>query len=340
MAKPFKRITISGPQFFEEIIAPSFGDLVEGRDVRNGYFGEFMVMDDVPYERKIIDIRRLKNILKRRDASCATVFDPIARAGLRKVSVTELGGAVKFCRDEFYQGCLKDWRNGDPVFIDKILQYFKNAIATDLISLMYFGDVTLPEDADPDQFNVNEIDGVFTQYKKYVANGKIPGAQTFNVPNATMSAANSAVYLESLYSKMDPLMKVMMRDELMFQIDRDWADAYEAYLIATNQVDSATANFVQDGIKVRAYKGIPIFVNPFFNPILAQTIGANAHFGVLTLRGNFVFATDKEYGTGPNGDEALVVWYSWDEDTWKWKTALKAGTQIALPEHSVLAFPT
>lgn len=336
----FRRISINGPQFFEEIVLPSFGDLIGDRDVRNGYFGEFMVMDDVPHERKIIDIRRFKNVLKRRDADCSMLFEPLARAGLRKINVTELGAAVKFCREEFYQGCLKDWRNGDPVFYDRITSYFKNAIATDLISLMYFGDVSRPNNSDEEAFNVNQFDGIYTMYAKYIASGRIPGSQTFNIPNAPISAANAQVYLENLYSRMDPLMKLMPRTDLAFFIDRDWADAYENYLISTGQGDSQSVNYVQDGIKVRAYKGIPIFVNPFFNPILTQIVGANAHFGVLTLRGNFVFGTDKSYGTGPDGDQALVIWYDWDEDTWKWRTALKAGTQIALPEHSTLALPS
>lgn len=336
----FKRITITGPQFFEEVIAPSFGDLVAGKDVRNGYFGEFIVMDDVAHERKIIDIRRLRNILKRRDADCEMTYDPIAKAGLRKITVTELGAAVKFCREDFYQGCLKDWRNGDTTFITKILDYFRSAIATDLMTLMYFGDVERAETSDPEDFNVNKFDGIYTQYGKYAVNGKLPASQTTNIPNAAISASNSKVYLDSMFSKMDPLLRLMPRSDLAFYLDQDWADAYEDYLIASGQGDSKSVNYIQDGIAVRAYKGIPIFVNPFFNPVLTQIVGDNSHFGILTIRGNFVFATDKDYGTGPDGDQALVVWYDWDKDTWKWRTALKGGTQIALPEHSVVAFPS
>jgi hypothetical protein len=336
----FKRVSINGPQFFELIVKPSFGDLVPGLGVRNGYFGEFIVMTDVAHERKIIDIRRLKNILRRRDASCHTEYTPIAKAGLRKIIVTELGGGMKMCKEEFYQGCLKDWKKGDPAFVDGIVDYFRNGIATDMMTLMYFGDVELPEDSDPNNFNVNQFDGIFTQYKKYVAANVIKSGQTFNVPNAVISASNAKSYLENLYSKQDSLMSVMLDTDKAFYIDKAWADAYEDYLIASGQGSSESANFTQNGIKVRAYKNIPIFVNPFFNPVLTQIIGANSHFGVLTLRGNFVFATDDSYGDGPNDDEALVVWYNYDEGQWKWRTALKGGTQIALPEHSVLALPS
>lgn len=336
-----KRVTIYGPQFFEEIVAPSFGDLVEGRDVRTGFFGEFTVLNDVAHERKILDIRRMKNILKRKDASCVMEYDPIARAGLRRISVTELGGGVKFCEEEFYQGCLKDWEAGNgQLFVQRIEAYFRNAIATDLMSLMYFGDVSRAEASGADVFNTNKIDGIYTQYSKYVNDGTIAGSKTFNIPNAVISASNSVVYLDELYGKMDPLMLTIPRTDLAFYIDRAWADSYEAYLIATGNQTTSGANYTQDGITVRAYRGIPIFVNDYFNPVLNQIVAANAHFGVLTIRGNFIFATDQNYGTGPQHNEALVVWYSWDEDVWKWRMAMRAGTQIALPEQSALALPS
>lgn len=335
-----KRITILGPQFYEEIVAPSFGDLVAGRDVRNGFFGEFTVMNDVAHERKILDIRRLRNVLKRRDASCAMEYAAIARAGLRRVSVTELGGAIKFCAEEFYQGCLKDWRAGDALQVEsRLIDYFKNAIAEDLLSLMYFGDTSLPEDSDPDHFNTNQFNGIYTLYGKYIADGTIKGSQTFNIPNGTISAANALTYFQHLYSTMSPLMRLQPRTDLAFYVDRDWADAYEDYLISTGQQTTAGASYTQDGITVRAYKSIPIFVNEYFNPILNQIVAEGAHFGILTVRGNFVFATDDSYGAGPDANQALVVWYSYDEDVWKWRTAMKAGTQIGLPQLSSLALP-
>lgn len=335
----FKRIVINGPQFFQSIIQPSFGELIGGKDVRNGYFGEFTLLDDVPYRQKIITLTGLRNILKRVDASCQTDYDKIMRASGRFVTVTELGGAIQFCQDEFYQGCLKDWQNGDPLFVANILDFFKKAIAQDLTSLMYFGDVSRVEDAaDPDIWNTNKIDGIYTLYSRFLADTTLPAAQTFNIPNGDISAANAKVYLETAYKKMSPLMKLVPRDQLAFYIDQEWADAYEDYLIGVGSSDSSGVNFTQDGISVRAYKGIPIFSNPFFNPVLAQISGADAHFGVLTFRGNFVFATDKNYGAGPSQNQALVVWYDYETDTWKWKTKMRAGTQIALVDQSVVAF--
>lgn len=336
----FKRITVNGPQFYDSIILPSFGDFITDTDVRNGFFGEFQVYDDVKDSRKIIDITPVRNILKRRDASCKLVYTPVGSADVRRISVTDLYGATEHCAQEFYQGCLKDWRNADPVFVTKILAFFRKAIREDLLSLMYFGDVDRV-DATGAAWNTDKFDGIFKQYATAVANGVIPGSQTFTIADGDISAANSKVYLESMISKQDELLGDVLGDnEKAFYIDQQWANAYEDYLIATGATNGEAVNYVQDGIKVRAYKGIPIFVNKLFRPVLKQiTGGASPHFGILTLRGNFIFATDSSYGEGPNLDQALIIRYDWDKLSWVYQNFLKAGTAIALPQHSVLALP-
>lgn len=335
----FKRLSISGQQLFEEIVRPAFGDMVTEQAYRSGLFGEFMVLNDVADSRKIVDITPIKNILKRRDASCKLTYDPVGKANLRRVSVTDVYAATAFCQNEFYQGCLKDWRNGDPSFVTRIFDFFRKAVRTDLMSNTYFGDVSRVATAN-DAWSHNIYDGIYTQYKKYVADGTIPGAQTFNIPNAAITPANSVTYLQNLLDKQDELLELMDDSEKAIYIDKDWSDAYRDYLIGTATYNTNATSFIVNGVTMMAYKGIPIFVNKFAKPILNQIVAANAHFGYLTLRGNFVFATDDSYGEGPSGNQALVVWYDYDEMTWKYQLFLKAGTQIALPEHSVLALPS
>lgn len=335
----FKSITVNGPNYYKEIVLPSFGDFITDANVMNGFFGEFMVLDDVTDSRKIIDITPVKNILKRRDASCKIVYEPVGRADVRRISVTDLYAATQYCAQEFYQGCLKDWRNSDPSFIPKILQFFRKAVREDLLSLMYFGDVSRVDNANA-TYNTNKFDGIFTQYSKYVADGTIPSDQTMSIPDAVITPANAKLYLQNMLDAQDDLLDILADGEKAFYIDKAWANAYEDYLIATGATNGEAVNYVQDGIKVRAYKGIPIFTNQLFNPVLKQITGdANPHLGILTLRGNFIFATDKNYGEGPNLDTALKVWYDWDELTWKYLNVLKAGTAIGLPQHSVLALP-
>lgn len=336
----FKKISINGPNFYNWIIKPSFGDFIQDSDVRNGFFGEFQVYDDVKDSRKIIDITPVRNILKRRDASCKLVYTPVGRADVRRLSVTDLYGATEHCAQEFYQGCLKDWRNGDPIFVDRITEFFKKAIREDLLSLMYFGD-TERVDATNAAWNTDKFDGIFKQYARYIDDGTISSSQTFNIANGDITPNNAKAYLQSMLDKQDELLGDVLADsEKAFYIDKQWANAYEDYLIATGATNGEAVNYVQDGINVRAYKGIPIFVNKIFRPVLKQITGdSSPHFGILTLRGNFIFATDSSYGEGPNLDQALIIRYDWDELQWKWQNFLKAGTAIALPEHSVLALP-
>lgn len=333
-----KKVVLTGEKFYENIVRPVLGDVVPGENYTNGLAGEFTVLDDVSQSAKILDITPVSNILQRRDASCEIEYSALASGNVRRIEVSELYGATKFCRQDFYQGALKDWRNGDTTFVTKILGFFKKAIKTDVISNMYFGDITR-NDATNATYSTNKFDGILTQYRRYVASGAIPGAQTFNVPNGDITPANAYAYLKSLYDKQPAILNVALPFEKAFYIDRVWFDAYEEYLIATGATNGEAVNYVQDGIKVRAFKGIPIFVNDFFGPVLAQITGAAAHFGVLTFRGNFIFATDKKYGEGPNGDQALSVWYDWDELTWKYLNVLKAGTAIGAPELSSLALP-
>ena len=137
----FETFTIPSLQFFKAVIFPAFADLQpEGFPFR-GTLNEFTLMDDVSSKRTIVDIRRTQNILKRRDGSCDLVYSKIAGASTRQISVDEVYGAVQICKNQFYQGCLTDWRNGDPLFGNKILPWFQSAVNVDIASNAYFGDV-------------------------------------------------------------------------------------------------------------------------------------------------------------------------------------------------------
>lgn len=333
-----KRVVIKGPEYFEKIIRPTLGDILPETNIFSGPLGEFTVLDDVSESADIFDFAEFGNILQRRDASCEIKFSPLGKATARKVFTAELAAATKFCRQAFYQGALKDWRKGDPLFGNKILPWFRRAWQTDLVGNMYFGDITRVDAANA-RYSTNEFDGILTQYRKFIASGAIPGGQTFNVPNGDITPANAYAYLKSLYDKQPMEMGLFTPTEKAIYIDQAWFDAYEEYLTQTNSGTTEHANAIQNGTRVRAFKGIPVIVNKWFGPILFQIAGAVAHFGVLTVRGNFVFATDKDYGEGPNGDQALAVWYSWDELVWKYLQVLKAGTTIIAPELSTLALP-
>jgi len=338
----FQTFQISAQSFYEAIIAPHFADQATDAMSFNGTLSEFTVMPNVTSSRPIIDIRRVQNIMQRRDASCDINYKKLMSTSTRKISVEEVYGAVKFCRNEFYQGCLKDWRNNDPLFGNKILPYFKAAMNIDLTTNAYFGDVDRDAAANA-QFSTDVFDGVFKWLDRYIDSSVIPAGQTITIADGTnYGTTPSAAFtlIKSMYDKMPDLMRTYMTSQLAFYVSPEIARGYEDYLIATGAGNTAYTKDVMTGIPVLKYKDIAILPEPLWTPVITEMKGAAGYAAVLTIRGNFVFATDKEYGEGEDGKTALEVWYDWEEMTWKYRLFLKAGTQVALPEFTVVAKST
>lgn len=336
----FQTFTIPSLAFFEAIIAPAFGDQATDAQAFNGTLGEFTVMDNVVSSRPIINIRRTQNIMQRRDASCDIVYKNLFGATTRKISTEEIYGAVKFCRNEFYQGCLKEFRAKDPLFGNKIMPYFQSALNTDLTTNAYFGDVdrvVSPTAA----FSTDIFDGIFKWMARYTTSGLIPANQTFaiadNVDFKTNPAAAYAL-IKSMYDAQPILMKTFTDSQLAFYVSPEIARAYEQYLISVGIGNLQYTQNVLTGIRDQlSYLGIPIFQEPLWTATITELKGTIGYAAILTVRGNFVFGTDKNYGEGPDGTTALEVWYDTEHMTWKYRMFLKAGTQIALPEFMIYA---
>jgi hypothetical protein len=255
------------------------------------------------------------------------------------ISTEELYAGTQFCRNEFYQGDLKEFRSKDPLFAQKILPYFQQIVNTDILSNAYFGDVSRV--AGPTAaWSTDKFDGVFKWIKTYIDSGAIPAAQTIAIADGTDYYAGggpAAAYalLKSMYEKQPILMTAIPDSEKAFHVTKQIASAYEDYLIATGATGGNL--YVVEGIKTLKYKGIDIVVQETWYPIITEIKGSAGHAAVLTVKGNFVFATDKTYGEGEDGHTALEVWYEKKEMQWYYRFFLKAGTQIALPEFIVIA---
>lgn len=328
----FETFTIDSLAFFESIIHPAFADLVPQGFPYNGTLSEWTIMNDVPSKRPIVDIRRVQNILQRRDASCDINYKKVVGASTRQITTDEVYAATKFCRNSFYQGCLKDWRAADPLFGNKILPFFQGAVNIDIASNGYFGDVDRVPVPNA-QWSTNIYDGVFKWIKRYLDAGVIPVEQTTQITDTDFQNNPWGAYqlLHDLYNKQPLLMNSFQDTQKAFYVSKEIATAYEDYLI---QIGANRGNYqVQiDGISYLAYKGIPLIVEPIWTPIISELKGSPGYAAILTLRGNFVFATDKEYGEGEDGKTALEIWYEKKEMTFYYRLFLKAGTQIALPE--------
>jgi predicted double-glycine peptidase len=334
----FQAFRIDSQAFYESLILPQFADLTTPGMPFRGSLGEFTLMDNVPSSRPIIDIRGTQNILQRRDASCDIIYKRVLGSTVRKITTDEVYAATQQCRNEFYQGCLKDWRNNDPLFGDKILPFFMKAVNSDLASNAYFGD-TARIAAVTDAWSTNVYDGIFKWYKFYIASNVIPASQTIAIADGTdyiTTPASAYNLIKAMYEKQSLLMRNTQRGKLAYYVSQEIADGYQDYLISIG-LQAQGYTLVTNGINQLSYKGVPIIVEPLWTPIITQIKGSAGYAAVLTIQNNFVFATDSKYGEGPDGNTALEVWYETKDMMWYYRYFVKAGTQIALPEYSVVA---
>lgn len=337
----FQRFTIDSLAFFESIVYPSFADQAVSAQTFQGTLNEFTVMRNVVSSRPIVDIRRAQNIMQRRDASCDIVYKNLFGASTRKITVTEIYGAVKFCRNEFYQGCLKEFRAKDPLFGNKILPYFRSAINIDLTTNAYFGDVDRA-DAPNAQFSTTLFDGIFKWLKIYTTANVIKAAQTIAIANGTdFTATPTAAFniIKGLYDKRPEMMKTYTNDQIAYYVSPEILSGYEDYLVATGAGNVDYISDIATGRRIPTYKGIRILAEPLWTPVITELKGAAGYAAILTIRGNFVFATDDQYGEddGTGNEVAFIVWYDYEHFTWKYVIFMKAGTQIALPEYITYA---
>lgn len=334
-----EKLYIDSLAFFEVIVKPAFQDLLP----INGYnvidmLSEFTLMDGIASSRPIIDILRKQNILQRRDASCDLNYSKLFSTSTRKIYTDEVYAAVKLCRNELYQGCLRDWRANRAAFEDKIQPYFQSAVMTDMATNAYFGDtsrVVLPSAT----WSTNKFDGVFKWLKLYTTSGVIPSSQTIAIADGTdYTASATAAYtlIKAMYDKQSPLLRAQLATQKAFYVSQEISDAYGDYLTQTGTNANGWTD-IANGIKVLAYKGIPVLVKNLFTPVITEMKGSAGFAAILTLQGNFVFATDSSYGEGPEGKDALIINYDEDDMVWRYRVFLKAGTQIALPEHVIYA---
>jgi hypothetical protein len=175
--------------------------------------------------------------------------------------------------------------------------------------------------------------------KRYTVSAVIPAAQTIAIADGTdYTTTPSAAYdlIKAMYAKQPVLMYSLEDAQKAFYVSKEIAKGYEDYLIAAGMTNGYTTD-AQTGIKSLAYKGIPILEESIWTPIITEIKGSTGFAAVLTLRGNFVFATDKDYGEGEDGKTALEVWYDQKDMMWYYRLFMKAGTQLALPEYTVYA---
>lgn len=334
MLKPFK---VEPRAFHELVVMPQFGDVIDTETgsvvIPSPEEGDWGVMDDVVVSRPVIDFFGHSNILKRRDATCKLIYSPVARLGNRIIRTEKLYAATEDCQEEFYQGSFEDYSEGNyQVFGEKIMPSLSKGVATDLYSNKYFGDTSRPSDVNG-LWSWNKFDGIFTHYNNYIVDGTIPSAQTFSIPSGTLTPQQCYDAIKAAYDRQDGLLKLFNRDDKAIYVNTDIADGYWDWLVAAGH--STIADRMSGRVKL-TFKGIEVREKKWDGVLTALNGGTEAHAVILTLKGNFIYGTESGYGGGPKRNEAIRVWWSDDENVWKRQIHMKAGTQIAAPQHSVI----
>lgn len=338
------RIALNPQKFYELIVQPSFADIAPGANMYPDTLHLFTMVPDVSLAngRSIIDIYQKQNFLKRRDRSCKTVWSTVGTSGTRKLIVSELYAATEFCQEEFYDGPLKDLRNQPEIFRNLSFDILKKGTRADIITNAYFGDVTRAADANK-IYNWNSFDGIVANIQQGITDTLIPAGQVLSaLPSGELTASDAYDILNEAYKKRSDVMEAVDEADLVFTVDRKLAEAYMDYLIATGVPSASGPAFIQNGIPVLNFKGIPIYVEKTWGPILKALNGGmnEAHMCLLTIRGNFMYGMDRTYGGGQNLDEAARIWYDEDDDIWKSKLYMTGGTQIIRPDAVVFGITT
>jgi hypothetical protein len=324
----------------EFIVMPQFGDVLDdsGNVTQPSMEeGDWQVMDNVIWRRPILELTGQQNVLKRRDATCKLIYSPVGKLGARYIFTDPLYAATEDCVEEFYQGCFIDYEQGNfDMFFSHVMPIMETAVATDLYTNKYFGDVTRAGDV-TGTFSWNKFDGVFTKLNQHIADGTTPASQTFVITTADGDGVISPIEahdaLSEAYARQGFMMRNVDKRNKAFYVDVNLYDAYWDWLVLAGQSTVAERQAAASAIQ---YKGIDIRPKYWDTVLQALNGGDEAHVVMLTIRANWLYATDSSYGGGPRRNEAIRIWYSMDDNVWRRQIHLKAGTEWVNPQYVVI----
>ena len=331
-------LVVSPGAFYELIMQPAFQDVPgEFTGVLPNTLHEWVIMDNVSLAngRPLIDILAKQNFLKRKDRSCKVDWSKVANMTGRRIYVNELYGAVENCQEEFYDGAFKDFRDQNDRFKQMITGIFQKGITLDMLVNAYFGDLERADDT-TGTYSWNKYDGIFTRIADAVTEGTIPGGQVLGaLPAGPITPSQAYNTLSDAYDAQSDLMQALADESKAFYVDKRFAYAYWRYMVASGQTTLDNISLIMNGMPALKFNNIPIYIESMWNPIMRAISDAEAHACILTLRGNWIFGTDKTYGGGPELNQAYRVWWSEDDEVWRQKAHMVAGTEILYPQHIV-----
>lgn len=339
MELAFSRYNVPAKAAHEVIVMPQFADVIsENGDViiPSDETGDWTVLDDVPDSRDIINIFGNKNLLRRRDATCKVIRSGLGRTTNRKVRTEKVYIAAENCQQELYQGAFRDWEGQQDIFQEKALMLIGKAAGTDIFTNKWFGKESRANNA---TWSLNKFNGIFHHFNAAISDGTIPSGQTATIAAGEISNQDAYDLMLTMIDSQDPILDGIDESDKCIYVDKKLAKKVWRYLVSVGtagaqaKADNMPASFYVEDFEIRPKK---------WTPILAELLGdPHAYAAILTIKGNFLFATDRSYGKGPNNvGPALSVWYDQNEDVTKWDLHLKAGVDVIAPQFSVVALST
>ena len=337
----FKRYNVPAKAAHEVIVMPHFGDVISENGeiiIPSDETGDWEIIDDVPHSRDLINIFGNKNLLKRRDATCKVIRSSIGTVTARTIYTRKLYIAAENCQQELYQGAFRHWEGQQDIFQEKALEIIGNAVGTDMMSNKWFGKESRANNA---TWSLNKFNGIWHYYNAAITASTIPAAQTATIGAGEISEADAYDLIIEMIDKQDPILDGIDESDKAIYLDKKLAKKVWRYLVSVGQAsptakaDNMPKSFFVEDMELRTKKWTPFILE------LLSGGATHGYAAVLTVKGNFVFATDKTYGKGPNNNgPALDVWYSQDDDVTRWEFHAKAGTELIAPQHSVVALTT
>ncbi len=329
----FIPLVIEPKAFYDLMIHPHFADAIDG--VPQTSLSTWTILDDVSSKRQLIDVIGNGTILKQRDATCNTVFTPVASIEKRCVETIKCYAATITCQEEFYKNCLTDFYRQAPKFRDVALMWFQKLFVKDLYTNAWVGKTTRTADVSG-VWGWNTFDGVLTHIESAITSGDIPASQVNNLAGGAITDANAYAAVKWTYDNQSQLLETLPEADKVIYVTQKVFNGYVNHLISLGV--AFNLQYAINGLpQAVQYMGVDVVVEPLLGAVMsAINTGTQANLAMLTVKGNLVFATDSEYGSGADMNQALRVWFSDDDESWKYKAAIKAGTQIAVPELIVI----
>ena len=361
-------IQINSQGFWKTVLQPSLIETgaAAGDGILPGSISEnFVIMDSVSMNQgaPLIDVYQNANILQDATASCAIDFKDVANLSGRRLYVKELIGASKFCGQAFFQGAMKDIRTNPAAkleFYNLNAKMFKNGLRIDNLTNAWMGDESRAETANNVQagqailYSLNRYDGIVKRISHYL-NTNVPGTTTKYIAagqstQLTIADANfvfgdgeALQAIKQLYDSQSDLMQMFPDQSKVIYVDNRWYNAYRIDLTNKGLNNVQTLDYIRGGVLGTEYNGIEVRPMGVFNVTLAQLNAANPaqqnHYGVLTLRQNFMFGLNKDYqNVGPYLDLSMYIYYDNHSRAWKYEAGLTAGIDILAPQFVCQAY--